>query len=496
MAAHRTRLTVAAALVIAVLLGLVYRYKRSPPGSGVGGPPGRSGHGQQIVRSEMSAAEIKYGMAPTPDPSITYQPDVVIVGGGAGAIRSQSPNGFIWTIDASAPHAGELAPGKVFFVTNRAVGRVFDVRKEGGNLVVVVGPVNLQEVLREAHIVIDTPVDFGEAIPYTLADLPGRIDVIARADSGDAGTVVPVMFGGWQGAGGPPAQAPSTDVSNLVHFQVQPVANRFGFGLEVGADAGGLKLYATAAIHVAAPTAEGRIDVTPTGGFEGASLTLTGGGGLTWKFAAATNKGLRANVNGIIRPDTDFSIPLFAGGFPIALTVRQTLSVKTALGVRDTTLSATGVYSFSGAFTIGVVKNQWVTEAPMNFEATQNLMKGTEGLSMGAAGLDLADEIKVIAGIGAHGFVAGPYFRVTPAIGVFKGSSAGMIECKEATIDVKFSAGVGYVIPRVVENLINGILSALNIKYRIDGEGSIRAGKPKTLYNATNTMKGCNADKG
>jgi hypothetical protein len=114
----------------------------------------------------------------------------------------------------------------------------------------------------------------------------------------------------------------------------------------------------------------------------------------------------------------------------------------------------------------------------------------------GCGGRGSADEIKVIAGIGAYGFVAGPYFRVTPAIGVFKGSSAGMIECKEATIDVKLSAGVGYVIPKVVTNVINGILRALNIKYRIDGEGSLRAGDPMTLYNATTTMKGCKADKG
>jgi hypothetical protein len=298
------------------------------------------------------------------------------------------------------------------------------------------------------------------------------------------------------GAGGSQGPAPGQDVSNLVHFNVKPVANRFGVGLEVGSEGGGLKLYAQSTLHLAAPTAVGRIDITPTGGFTGASLTLTGGGGLTWKFAAGTDKGLSANVNGIIQPDTDFSIPLAAGGFPIALTVRQRLLVKTALGVRNTTLSATGNYSFNGSFTIGVVNKQWTVSGPMNFDATQNLMKGTEGVSFGAAGLDLTDEIKVIAGIGAHGFVAGPYFRVTPAIGVFKGSSLGMIECKEATIDVKLSAGVGYVIPKVVTNVINAILRSLNIKYRIDGEGSLRAGDPITLYNDTSTMKGCKADKG
>jgi hypothetical protein len=71
----------------------------------------------------------------------------------------------------------------------------------------------------------------------------------------------------------------------------------------------------------------------------------------------------------------------------------------------------------------------------------------------------------------------------------------GMIACKEATIDVKLSAGVGYLIPKVVTNLFNAILKGLNIKYRIDGEGSLRAGDPLTLYNDTSTLKGCNAGK-
>jgi hypothetical protein len=491
VAPYRTRaISVACALVVVLVLLLIYGRHGS-----VARLPGQSRHsraaGQQIRRSEMTAAEIKYGMAPTPDPSVTYQPDVVIVGGGADAIRSQNPNGFIWTIDASAPHAAELAPGKVFFATNRAVGRVLDVRKDGDTLVVVVGPVKLEEVIREAHIAINTPIDFGEAIPYTTPDFPGRVDVIADAAHEPAAT--PVAYYQEQGVpGSPPPPAP--DVSNLVHFNVQPVANRFGVGLEVGSEGGGLKLYAQSTLHLAAPTAEGKIDIDPVKGFTGASLTLTGGGGLTWKFAAGTDQGLKANVNRIIQPDIDFSIPL-SGGFPIAVTVRQRLLVKTALGVRNTTLSASGSYSFSGAFAIGVVDKQWTVGGPVNFEATQPLLKGTEGVSMGAAGLDLADEIKVIAGIGAAGFVAGPYFRVTPALGVFKGSSAGMIECKEATIDVKMSAGVGYVIPKVVTNLINGILKALNIKYRIDGEGSLRAGDPITLYNNTSTLPGCKAGR-
>src|ERR1700759_5459814 len=93
-------------------------------------------HARQVKASDMSPAERKYGMAPVPDPSVTYKPDVILVGGGAEAIRDFSANGLIWTIDGSAPHASELAAGKVFFMTGRAVGRVLDVRKDGSNLVI------------------------------------------------------------------------------------------------------------------------------------------------------------------------------------------------------------------------------------------------------------------------------------------------------------------------------------------------------------------------
>jgi hypothetical protein len=458
--------------------------------------PAREGGIRQLKRSEMTPAELKYGIAPIPDATITYQPDVVVVGGGGDAIRAQSTNGFIWTIDANAPHAADLAPGKIFFMTNRAVGRVLDVRPEGANLVVVVGPVNLTDVVKEADITIDTPIDFNEAIAYTSPELPGRVDVIALRTAGNDATITPVAWSTASGEGEQQPVAPTPDVSNLVNFKVKPIVNRFGVGIEANTDAGGLKLSTEATLHIAAPRFEAHIKITPTGGVEQASLTLTGGAGLTWSFTAGTDVGRRANVNGILTPDTDFSIPLYGiGPLPFALTVRQRLVVKTALGVRNTTLSANGNYTFDGAFTVGVVNSKWTIGGPTNFAAEQNMMKTAEGISFGAAGIDLADEVKVITGIGVHGFAAGPYFRVTSALGVFKGSSLGMIECKEATVNVKLSGGVGYVIPKVVTNLFNAILSGLNIKYRITGEGGFDSGAPMTLYNTTSTMKGCNAGK-
>ena len=501
MAGSRTRTVILSVVVLAVLGGLAFLFlsrSNSLPGGSNAGDSHRfiTGPVRQIKRSEMTAAEIKYGIAPVPDETVTYQPDVIVVGGGAEAIRSQSTNGFIWTIDASAPRAAELEPGKIFFMTNRAVGRVLDVRKDGGNLVIVAGPVDLTDVVREAHITFTTPIDFEEAIAYTSPDLPGRVDVIALRTAANDATITPVAYVTGSGFGDQSPTAPTPDVSNLVHFTIAPIVNRFGLGIEASSDGGGLKLYTQATLHIAAPSASADIDITPSGGVNRAALTLTGGAGLTWKFAAGTDVGMRANVNGILTPDTDFSIPLGGiGPLPFAITVRQRLVVKTALGVRNATLSATGNYSFDGAFTVGVVNGKWTIGGPTSFTTDQNMMKTADGISFGASGINLTDEVKVIAGIGVHGFAAGPYFRVTSALGVFKGSSLGMIACKEATLDVKLSGGVGYVIPKVVTTLFNSILSALNIKYRIVGEGGFTSATPLTLYSDTSTMRGCSAGK-
>jgi hypothetical protein len=451
----------------------------------------RSGPARQLKRSELTVAEQKYGIAPIPDASVTYQPDVIVVGGGADAIRAQSTNGFIWTIDGSAPHAAELVPGKIFFMTGRAVGRVLDVRKDGGNLVVVVGPVDLTEVVREAHVRIDMPIDFGEAIAYTSPDAPGRVVSLARKSSDDDVTVRPVVFLAGSGSAGGSQSVP--DVSNLVNFQLSPVVSTSEIGLKATTDAGGLKVLAQVAVHLAKPRFIAIFDITPAGLGE-ASIELGGAAGMTWAFQVGTDVGLKANVNGLLQPDTDFSIPVGAiGPLPLTVTVRQRFEIKTGLGVRNSTLSATGDYTFNGSFKVGYFGKKWDVAGPIGFTAKQSMLQTSNGISIGAAGLNMAHQMKVIAGIGAGGFAAGPYFSFTSAVGVFKGSDLGMIPCKEATLVVRLSGGVGYQIPKSVSDAINTVLRTFGIKHRISGEGGLSPIDPLTIINSSSALKGCKA---
>ncbi len=454
------------------------------------GPP------RQLKRSELTEAEQKYGIAPIPDSTVTYQSDVIVVGGGAAAIRSQNPNGFMWTIDGDAPRARELVPGQVFFMTDRAVGRVLDVRKDGADLIVTVGPVTLTEIFRVAHIhITDMPIDFNEAIPHSSPQLPGQ--VVSAALPPAPNSVMPAMYypdSGWRlyPAQAAPAAAVAPDASQLLNrnFRTTPFVGKSGVGMRVSADGGGLKVMAETLVHLATPTITVHLDIDD--GISQASIELKGAAGLTWNFSVGSKLGMSANVNALLTPDTDFSI--FVGGIgpaPVSVTVRQRFLIKTALGVRDSTLSATGDYTFNGGFKVGYFNKGWGIAGPIGFTSKQSMTRTGTGLSMAVTGLNLANQMKVIAGIGIHGFAAGPYFSFTTAVGAFRNSDIGMIACNGATLNISMTGGVGYLIPKSITNLINSVLSALNIKYRITGEGGLEPSAPLTIINKTSQIGGC-----
>ena len=453
---------------------------------------------RQIKRSEMSAAEQKYGIAPTPDPNIEYQPDVILVGGGADSVKSQDGNGFIWTIDANAAHAKDLAPGKIIFLTNRAVGRVLGIRKDGDNLVLVLGPVDLVEVVRKADIhIADMPIDFDEAIPYALSDLPAPAVSLAQLVP-PAPAAIPVMYSPPKDIS-PDAQTPAvptspdgSDVSKLINFKTVPFANKYGIGMSATTNAGGLTVETDVGLHLSAPKITLDVRITPSGGVENATIDLSGAAGLTWNFKAGTDIGLSANVSGILTPNTDFSIPVGgAGGLPIAVTVRQRFEIKTALGVRNTTLIANGDYTFKGSFKIGYTGGQWTVAAPAEFHQKANIAETGHGVSLGASGINLGHSIKVIAGIGVAGFAAGPYFTFFSAVGLERSSDVGMLACTYAPIKLDMNGGVGYVIPQSVTSAINFILRKLNIKYQIKGEGGLQPSAPLTIVNTSDRTGGC-----
>ena len=122
----------------------------------------------------LSDAEVRFGSSVEPNSQITYQPDVIVLARGAEAIKSQSPDGFSWTLDANAPGASGIQRDKILFATGRIVGRVLKLERRGADLAVTLGPVELTDVFKEAHISYQGTLNPADAIVYLAPpDYPG-----------------------------------------------------------------------------------------------------------------------------------------------------------------------------------------------------------------------------------------------------------------------------------------------------------------------------------
>lgn len=469
-----------------------------------GDPRKISGKPHMLKRSELTDAELRYGIAPQLDASVTYQPDVIIVGGGANSIRGLSRNGLVWSIDAAAPHARELERGKVAFVTGRAVGRVLGVWDDGPNISVVLGPVDITEIIRDANIVFDNvPIDFGEAIPYSVPEPPGSSSEVPPLSAwapptNDAAPMVGfASFVAPPPAAGPPAQSSVPTVPPLPgapdwiavpKFKIFPVVGATGIGIQMRSNTNGLALKAEAKVRLASPTL-GFALVIQSGSVKRAEVAINGAAGLLMNFEGATDVGRSANVNERVQIPIDFSIPIGGFAVPIAATLRQTFIIKTAFGVRNTSLSATGDYQFGGGFRLGFNDGTFSMAGPSNFTSNRSLLESAGGVSLAPAGLVLAHQARIIVGVGALGFTVGPYLGVNSTVGVTSGSDLGMVKCKGATLIISLNGGVGYVIPKVVTDVINFFLRTLSVGPlqlgQIKGDGGAATGDPLTIINKT-----------
>src|SRR5581483_11181365 len=124
----------------------------------------------------LSNTELKYGIAPKRTSNVEYQPEVIVMEQGDRAVRSISSNGMEWEFDASAEHVSEFQEGKIVFATSRAVGRIISLKKEGGSVKAILGPIQLTDVIRNGKFKMDSPVSAENMISYVAPDFPREPD--------------------------------------------------------------------------------------------------------------------------------------------------------------------------------------------------------------------------------------------------------------------------------------------------------------------------------
>lgn len=455
--------------------------------------PGERRPGATTGSDTSSQAERRFGISPTLNKDVKYQPDVVVMEHGAEAIRSRSADGMTWTIDANAPGASAIKRDKIMFATGRAVGRVLAVEQKGGDLAVTLGPVELTDVFEELHVSYHGAIDPAKMIADYAPDYPGSyVDLDAPAgQSSQSGGYAPAMrFAALSSSGDilpdqgelgsgetslRPAVWTEADRSQFRMLAVSdPVAMGYGpptdislkdytfspnccggLGVVIAYDKGGIKFNAAAVMTLNDPHFDLTLDILH--GLKNAYIEVTGVGGFKVSFKGG-NSGDVKNLNAVIMLPVDFHLPITGIGSPFSVVFRQAIRVSTVFTGKGAELQAEGEYQYGGTARAGIRNGKLFAEAPTMGATVKDLAQTLKGNAMSVNALILGYGGKIIVGIGSFGFTVGPYIGLDSTVGTTKGSDtqAGIgYVCRSADVNLWLDFGVGYALP-------NGVVKALN----------------------------------
>lgn len=469
-----------AALALLAAAAMLAGCKPSAPAGQAGTAPEQ---GAVTAAPALSEAERRFGVSPTLNKQVKYQPEVIVMEHGAEAIRANSSDGMTWTLDADAPQAADIKKDRILFATGRAVGRVLAVERNGGTLAVTLGPVELTEVFEELHISYHGDLDPTKMIAYYAPDSPGAYTDL-NADPGPSsnllraapGDAVSLSSAVWNPAdrgqfGAQRVALPGTaefgaltDIS-VKDYRLSPNCCG-GLGVVIQYDKNGIKFTASAVLTLKNPHIDVSLDILH--GLKNAFIDISGVGGLRVAISGG-NSGDVKNLNAVIQLPLDFSypIPISGIGSPFSVVFRQSIRVGTIFTGKGATLAAEGEYQYTGAIRAGIRNQQPVADGPKMTSTVTDLAETLKGNAVGVNALLLAYGAKVIVGIGAFNFVVGPYAAVDASVGATRGSDlqAGIgFVCHSADVNLWMEVGVGYALPQVVVTAINEFLSLFHVK--------------------------------
>ena len=418
-----------------------------------------------------------YGYGPSSSPSVTFQPDVVVVGGGPASIRWASDDGHTWAIDPAAPGASKLQVGSVMLLTSRAVGRVIDLQDEDGNRVVTVGPVQLTELFADANFNLDQAVDFGsmayQALPETPSDVttpsssasPDPAGALSDngASSSPAALIMPtVRFASYRSGSTsssvplsattakqlPPATEACQEITLGKNWSVKPCAT--GSAISLGVDynfapsgAAGLKFGGTMILQASAPKLHATVAIK-NGNLSNPTVVLDGIKGIDVNLAAGTANGVKDDGKFKFEIPIEIEQPIPPSpttlGIPLNLVIEFKLLVEVALSGNNSTLQAGASYNLDGE--MGVRDGQAVSP---KLTVNKSILDSITGITLGPSGVVIAAKIKLHLGVGTEGFIAGPYATTTFSVGVGQGSALGspIANCQTASIALWVGGGAG-----------------------------------------------------
>lgn len=501
--------------------------------------------GHPVKLSDLSKSEINFGIAPKRGPGVTYQDGIILMEHGDKAIRSFASDGMSWTFDANAPQVSDIQVGKVLFATDRCAGKVLAVQRNGASVTAVLGPVQLNELVKQGNFTYNQPLDLNNAIAVVAPDYPAALgssqlqqemqkpSPSARNDSphkfrrsvsyyvvSNDGKWTPmrtVTAGGpalrdavyhpgspsvvpaalqaqvpgtgaaipatGQGLAAAPVPVPVPQLKQLTfnNLQATPCAlDCGGIGAKVYQEKDGVKVWASIIFHLNSPHIV--FDASVSGNGVNANLQLFGGAGVTVTVDAATGNDF-ASIQGNIKElgiiPAEINVPI--GGLYIPLTAKlsQALDITSGFSAKNSVLHGEGSLDLDGSIEAWYKAGQgWHIDKP-TATMKNNLAGLISGESMGINSFVFAFSQRLMVGVGALGFAAGPYVDLLTTLTTLKQSSATWVDCRQATFAMSLGAGIGYSMPKVVANVINAVLGLFGVK-PIPSWGSIVA-MPKRI---------------
>lgn len=416
------------------------------------------------------SADARFGLGFTPDARVTLQDDVVVVQGGSDAIRSASADGLTWFLNPDAEGADDLVVGQVMIATSRAVGRVVDVRRSGPDLAVTLVPVGLGELIKDADLRLDAPLDLTALRVQEMTPPPGAED--PQPPGGFAGRVSPSvtahgvtrLIGPALRMGSPQAD-PGDDTlrppkgttkfkSSIGNWEVEVNFDKSGIGFKVQYKVGsidrkdgtsdssaGLKFGFDVKMKSAGtPRVSGQMRVRD-GVPAAPTLKVDGFNGMDVNVYAGAPRGKRDDVK--VRFEVPVEVyadmpPIY--GVPTAVSVKFKLSVDVFLGGNNATLSGLASYN------VAQTPFSLVTGTPgsVDFAVKTAMINTLDGLSLAPSGVTFGLETRWLWGLGFSYAHVGPFVKLAASWGVGLGSALfPYFECKLSRLRVDVGGGIG-----------------------------------------------------
>ena len=455
------------------------------------------------AQDPYSAAAVAWGNAPQENAGTTFQPDVVIVGGGGSSVRSVTADGFTWTLDPEAPNADSLEVGSVMFVTGRGVGRVIDLADTDDGLAVTVAPVEITEIIQDGTYSSLEPVPLDQPVMHDMSGAfwadPEILNEVGSEPLLDESTV-PEASGSTgvdEGIGlasvtrPAPGAVPDLSVPTLPRppaaagkvaqavttqtgaFALSHTCCKAGTGMDFSYDKDGLVLSGKVDLKMQAPSAQFNLDISG-GTLRLAEFKINGASTLHTELKA--NSTPQPGINKASTPlgmDVDFSIPIAnILGIPFSLTVTQTLTVDIFMpGTAE--VNSVGDYKLGAQLGMRYANGRFTSLSGGSFDANA-AVRGSSSIAVGLSGITVQYSVNFRLGIGFAGFSAGLDFTIVVLVSASVGAPIGfnprqdaespIEQCKNARGVLKVEWGIGYTIPKYLADITNFFLKFFKSK--------------------------------